>query len=164
MRGRSCRDASGNGRRGGARGLEGNVPSGTRAAPGLRPRALRPAARSSLMGPGSAGRPDWRHATEPAPEARPGAGKTPSAERREAPAPRFAGRGTEGSAAPFGAPSPSHLFVRGRLPGPLLRGSTPRAPWLGLGRRPARGRKEYGRFRAPAFSGRGPGRPGARVV
>jgi len=85
MRRRNLPGLGGNaeGRRG-ARAPWGNGPRGSRAAPGHRSRALGPAARSSLMGRGSAGRHDRRHATEPLQKRGPAPMKTPqrSAERR----------------------------------------------------------------------------------
>jgi len=89
------------------------------------------------------------HAEEPPSEARPGAGK----ERRWWSAERRPRRATSAarlkSDAPFGAPPPSDICS----------GVDPRARWsegdrtapqdAGGGRRPPRGRKEYGRFCAP---------------
>jgi hypothetical protein len=148
----------------GARGLKGNVPLGARAAPGLRPGTLGSPARSSL----TAGReacprlvvplaPARGHAREPrqgetaGQKARPGAGKTPLMERREAPASFKRGCGKT-----------ERLVRRSVLhPLDLSRGTTRPASrgrlfecWIsgrpdiqsGRTRRPY---KEYGRARAP---------------
>jgi hypothetical protein len=130
--GRSCRDAFRNGRRCGACGLEGNVPS----APGRRraPPAGTMTRREELADGAGLGRPlsNQRHAKGLSSEARPGAGKTPqrSAERR----PRRANavRHDRIPAAPFGAPFPL-----------MIEGTRPRKSGARL-RRPPR-RKEQGR-------------------
>jgi len=105
-----------------------------RAAPGHRSRALRPAARSSLMGRGSAGR-RWRHATEPPSEARPGVGKIRSRAPRGARAaitrnaarcgwPRLSARGSpqrsRGECNPgIAAPQRTSAMKLARFPSPL---------------------------------------------
>ena len=89
------------------------------------------------MGPGSAGRPDWRHAKSPLQKRGPAPQKTPRrrAERRHAgpKAPR-----ATGWLALHGAPSPS-LFMRGKKPAPAKAGSDSPEPPVGSGRRPAPG-------------------------
>src|SRR5665213_1950404 len=93
---------------------ETNAPPATRAAPGLRPRALRPAARSSLMADGSAGCGETCGTLRASLRSAARRRKNTAVERREAPAHGDV-RGPTATDAPFGAPLPSGLS-RGKDP------------------------------------------------
>jgi hypothetical protein len=107
VRGRSCRDAFRNGRRCGACGLEGNVPS----APGRRraPPAGTMTRREELADGAGLGRPlsNQRHARSLSSEARP-APENATTERREAPAPRKCGAARQDTGSAFRRSVPPH--------------------------------------------------------